>query len=867
MDLKGLSSQEAADLKSKGMYNKTKMKVSRTYSEIIIKNVVTPFNILLFILGAILLIIEEPINAVSAVLFITMNIVIASAQEIKAKRRLDKIAVLLRPKATVLRDGVEIEVGQNDIVMGDTIVIGPGEQALVDGELLMEEYLEVDESILTGESRTVKKHVGETMYSGSYCVTGKGYYKVTAFGEDSLAFKMAETARRYKNKYTPLQMETTSVIKILMATCFIFLVINVGINILKLGGSFDNISPIVNNAVIVFDIVPMALPLFVTVSYMVAAIRMANKGALLQRANSVESMSHINTVCMDKTGTITTNNLKYSDSTLFTDDAEELIQCFLGATGGKNRTTDALEEKFGKKDVEAIDEIRFSSERKYSAVKVNVNGTVRTLYLGAPSSLGPYADRDTSDIQKAYSDKGFRSLIIGCGDDVDMYDGSNYVIPKLRLLAIVALQDELRPNCREVMDVFAQNNIDIKVISGDDPNTINSLFKAADIPGERVTITGDQLDSLEGEERTDAILKSNIFGRMRPEQKHDVISTLKNNGRYVAMIGDGVNDVSALKNAHLGISLQSGVGAAKSSADIVLANNDFGVLPTVLVEGKRTLTGMKDALKIFLTKNVTIAFLVLLIMIVFASWLDKGTTPMLPTQQTVYAFLAVTVTSFFAIVWAEPVEGDRSVMPSVMRYVVPTAITAAVFAVFVYAVFFVCTMNGAFPITFSEDYLVKFGWPNYKSLDAMLDAYNVTSVAQIPLERSAEIYARCGLVTFVILQGIVHILMIMPHWKCFSPDGNVRKDKRMTYLVFIMLGITAAIYVLSISGVLTKIFPMVSFCFGQWVILALALILWFCINLLMIRFRKLDFITDWLSKSYRYTLNRETNKSKEEDDD
>lgn len=862
MNPSGLTSAEAKELKSNGLNNKEQLKVSRTYSEIIIKNVITPFNIMLFILGAILLIIEEPINAISAVLFISMNIIIASAQEIKAKRRLDKIAILLRPKATAVRDGIEVEIDRTDIVMGDTLVIKSGDQAPVDGEVLHDEYLEMDESILTGESRAVKKRVGDMIFSGSFCVTGKGYYKVTAFGEDSVANKMAATARKYKNKYTPLQMETTTVIKILILTSLICLALMFVINFIKYNGNV-NISLAANGAVIVFDIVPMALPLFVTISYMVAAIRMANKGALLQRANSVESMSHINTICMDKTGTITTNNLQYGESKTFTDDAEELISLYLGATGGNNKTTDALSARFGAKENTPVDEIRFSSDRKFSAVKINMNGTVRTIFLGAPNVLGKYFDMDITEIEKDYSDKGLRILVFGSAGDTELRNESGYVIPQLKLFAVVGLKDELRSNCREVMDVFVKNDIDMKVISGDDPNTINALFASADIPGKRVTITGEQLDALEGDARDEAILNTNIFGRMRPEQKHDVISTLKAKGRYVAMVGDGVNDVSALKNANLGIALHSGAGAAKSSADIVLVNDDFGVLPSVLVEGKRTLTGMKDALKIFLTKNVTIAFLVIFIMILLSSLLAHGTTPMLPTQQTVYAFLAVTVASFFVIVWAEPVEGDRSVMPSVMRYVVPTALITAFLALLLYSVFFTFTMHGVFDVSWLEnsDFLYKYGWPNFKSYDEMLSFYG----GSVPKERYAEIYARCALVMFVIIEGIIQVLLIMPHWKFLSTDGNVRKDVRPTILVFIMLGLTAIIYLLSVSGVVTALFPMIAFNLEQWLMIALALLIWFVLNRYVIRYNKLGFITKKMSKKYYETLEKTSDRNRDDD--
>ncbi|MBQ6547765.1 MAG: HAD-IC family P-type ATPase, partial [Candidatus Methanomethylophilaceae archaeon] len=605
-----------AERVQKGEVNSVEPIVSRSYSDIIIKNVCTTFNLILFILGAILLILDEPINALAATFVIIFNICIATLQEMKAKRRLDKIALLMRPRVIVVRDGEEKEIDQSEIVRDDVIILNAGDQALVDGEILEEEYLELDESLLTGESRTVKKHVGEQVYSGSYCITGKGYYRVTAFGDESFASKMLASAKKFRNKMSPLQIETTAVTKLLMSIAFIFFLFLIVLSIIKYH-NFEMIrDSVVLNAVIVLDIVPIALFLLIVIAYMIAAVRMAESGVLLQRSNSVESMSHVDTVCMDKTGTITTNKLLFKEMKAFIDEeqAAEIIRIYSSSTGSVNKTVEALIKQFGKCDTEVLDEIRFSSERKFSAVKVRYGGREMCIYLGALSSLGRKLDTDVSPYISEYSSKGLRTVIIALSTGDELYVDGEETIPDLKSVAVVAIEDEVRPDCRETLDVFFRNGMDIKVISGDDPHTVDSLFTIANIPGERKIISGEELDALSGKEKTQAILETNIFGRMKPDHKEMIVATLKNEGRYVAMVGDGVNDVKSLKMANVGVALQSGSGAARGVADMVLVNDNFGALPKALVEGRRTVSGMRDVLKVYLSRNFLLAVLVLFIL-------------------------------------------------------------------------------------------------------------------------------------------------------------------------------------------------------------------------------------------------------------
>ena len=377
-DLKGLSSAEVEERVKRGEVNSSVQQETKTYGQILAKNALTGFNVILLILGVTLVALQEVMNALAATGVIFINTFIATFQEIKAKRRLDKIALLLRPKVNVLRDGNVVTIDQTEIVKDDIVVLSPGEQALVDGELVEQNYLEMDESLLTGESDTVRKNIGDRIFSGSFCIAGEGYFRVSAFGEESFASQLMTSAKKSVSKKTPLQIETQTITMILMIMALIMSVF-AAIGQMILGHGFKEI---ISTITIILDIVPIALFLLIVITYMIAAVRMADKGVLLQESGAVESLSHVDTVCMDKTGTITTNKLTFNDAVGYgNSDYATAIRQYVGSIGGKNRTIDALENKFGSEQCEAVSEIRFTSARKYSAAAVSTEQGIRRFFL------------------------------------------------------------------------------------------------------------------------------------------------------------------------------------------------------------------------------------------------------------------------------------------------------------------------------------------------------------------------------------------------------------------------------------------------------------------------------------------------------
>ena len=778
--MRGLTSEEVADRKARGLANDADVRTSRTYTDIFVKNAFTPFNVILFILGILLVICDEVISAISATGIIIVNILISTIQEMRAKRKLDRISLLVRPKVTVVRDGGEMEIDQAEIVVDDLIVIRAGEQALVDGIAGRCTSVEMDESLLTGESSTVRKHEGDKVYSGSVCVTGEMYYTVTAVGNDAYASQMLKSARKFTSKETPLQMETGTMTKILMVIAAILFVLTIFKSILF---THENLGQTLEVFVLCLDVVPIALFLLITLTYMIAAARMADSGVLLQRANSVESISHVDTVCMDKTGTITTNRLAFERSEDFvpSDEASRYASVFATLTGSKNRTMQAIVQHYGEADAELVEEIQFSSERKFSAVRARDGDRTYTMYVGAWTVLGPHCrtDLEIQDIIDSESRKGLRTVLLCLGGDGPLHDDDgNPVIHDLVPVSVISIRDEVRPDCRDTIQVFLDNGMDLKVISGDDPVTVDSLFTIADIPGERRIISGPELDAMDQETFERTVLETNIFGRMRPENKQAVIETLKKNGRYVAMIGDGVNDVKSLKTAQVGVALESGSGAARGVADMVLVKDNFSALPKALVEGRRTVSGMRDILKIYLTRNLVLALLFI------AIYIFVGYLPMLPIQNTYYAFVSVTIMAFFMTLFAKPDNNKELILPDVLRFCVPSAIMIAAFGLAVYGGFWWLQDQGMLNIDWA--YMASI---HGTDIEGLLDFYSWGIEVN-----TSEIVARSAMLFFITTAGILQMLLVSPRYRFLSPDGRTNKSLIPIILVVFVFLVIYAMY-------------------------------------------------------------------------
>ena len=845
--MRGLTSEEVKQEIAAGHVNDSEVKTGRTYTQILIKNAITPFNCILFLLGALLLLCNDIVSAVSATGIIIINIFVSTIQEMKAKRRLDKIALMTRPKATVLRDGEEKVIQHNELVLNDVVILRAGDQALVDGELLECRSLEMDESLLTGESSSVRKEPRDQILSGSVCIAGEGYYKVTAFGTDTYASKLLSSAKKMKAKKTPLEMETTSITNILMAIAGFLMVISVVVEILIRHNSWEHTLQLF---VVCLDIVPIALFLLITLTYMIAAVRMADKGVLLQNANSVESLSHVDTVCMDKTGTITTNKLKFESSEKFAEDAEHLVSMFATATGSKNKTVITLLEKYGETPCELLEEVQFVSKRKFSAVRVKDESGEHSLYMGAWNVIGPHCAQSDriSRIITEESSKGLRTVVL-CEGKGPLYENDEPVIPDLEPVMAISIRDEVRPDCRDTIEVFLENKMDLKVISGDDPATVDALFSLANIPGSRKLITGAELDALEGEEKEKAVLESNIFGRMRPDDKEQVVEILKKNGRYVAMIGDGVNDVRSLKAAQVGVALESGSNAARGVADMVLVKDAFSALPKALIEGRKTISGMRDILKLYLTRNFALAVMFITVYLVL------GNIPLVPIQNTFYAFFSVSAIAFFMTLFAKPDNNKSLILPDVLRFAIPSAVYIALFGLAMYALTWVAISSGSL----NPDFEWMASVAGFDDVEELLDHLSWSG------SEVEEICARSSLVLFTTLAGMGQILLVCPRYKFLSLDGRVNKSLVPLFVIGLLsLTLFAGYY--WFPGLMVWLVNLVIFPLEYYAVLAVMLIIWFFSERFILKRGFFSKISDFFERRYERKLHEEYTKNYDEDD-
>ena len=638
----GLSSGEVEARKARGEVNVPPPTPGRSYRQIVLGNTFSFINNVFYALCVLLVLLGRPFEAILPLVVVLANAGVSVFQEVRAKRKLDEIALLTRPTAKVVRDGREQTVDPGEIVRGDVLMVGPGDQIVVDGEVGGDGTMEVDESQLTGESDLVRKRAGDRVFSGSFCVTGSARFEAQQVGGDSFANQLTAGARAERRVLTPLQREINGVIRLtLLVAAFLMVVLTVGAVAWR-----DPFVELVERLVVVIGLVPQGLLLAIVVAYALGAMRVAGRGALVQQTNAIESLSNVDTFCLDKTGTLTTNRLKLADVRplgIGRDDLRRRLSSFVASATTGNKTSEAIAEALPGEKQQAIDEVPFSSTRKWSALVFDGNGdgvsepppappvhdaegttsnppvtrSLRGVYvLGAPEMLRPHLRQGAglNGQVDEWAARGMRVLLFAYRPEpVPLNDGDNRVRDPDELipLGLVALTDELRPQAYETLTAFAQAGVDLKIISGDNPETVKALAVQAGFDPEAKLISGPELDRLDDGQLDAAALEHGVFGRITPEQKERLVEALHARGRYVAMTGDGVNDVLSLKKADLGIAMQSGSQATRGVADIVLTNDSFAVLPHAITEGQRIVAGMQSVLKLFLSRTFYLAVLII----------------------------------------------------------------------------------------------------------------------------------------------------------------------------------------------------------------------------------------------------------------
>lgn len=773
----GLTQNEIIERRRRGQGNHIQLQTSRTYADIIRYNVFNLINIILFTIGAVMLMINRPGDAVTSVGLIGLNVIIGIYQEIRAKRQLDQIALLTRPRVTVLRDGAQTTIDPGELVLGDIIVVAPGDQIVVDGVIVGGGRIDVDESLLTGESDQIVKTTGDEVLSGSFCVTGSALYEATRVGADSFANRLTQNARQFQIAHTPLQNEINFLLRLLMLLA-LFIGVMTLLAALLAGVPFMRQ---VQMAAVIAGLVPNGLFLMVILAYAMGALNIVQHGALVQQSNAVESLSNVTMLCMDKTGTLTTNRIHYHAAYpvgIPQADLERALGIFARSASASNKTGEALAAGLPGEARRPVDEIPFSSARKWSALAFDDADHQGVYVLGALEMLQPFVEvpAEARDQITAWSEKGLRVLIFAHNPDTtSLHDTADDPhLPSLALMGVLSFSDELRPHLRETLAEFASGGIRLKIISGDNPQTVAALARQAGFEGDLHFISGVDLAQMDEGAFRQAASEYTIFGRITPDQKERLVDALRAEGHYVAMIGDGVNDVLSLKKANLGIAMESGSAATRAVADMILLQDSFSALPPAFIEGQRIVNGMRDVLRLFLTRVVYSALLIIALGVIGLGF------PFAPKQNTLMITLSVGIPTLGLAVWARPGPMPRrGLLREIAHYVVPASLSIFLFGLLVYVVAFMATAYNLIEIQITPTDIANFR--EFAGID-----YTIQDVDQFIIE-VAQLTAQTALTTFTLLAGLLLVVFVEPPVNFFVGGDKFSGDWRPTLLAFAML--------------------------------------------------------------------------------
>jgi cation-transporting ATPase E len=626
----GLTAAQVGERIARGEVNSPPPEGWAEYRAIAARNTLTLFNAMVAPAAAALFVLGDYNGAWAVSALAVLNTLIGLIQEIRAKRHLDKLALLAETKARVFRDGKRQSIPAGDVVLGDHVLVADGEPVVADGTVVSAAFLEIDEALLTGESDPVPRRPGDRLLSGSFCVAGSGVYLAVKVGGRSFAHETAAEARRYRYVPSPLQRTLDRIVSVMTAAAVTMCIGYVGLYFVRGFPVGDLVRMI---AATVTSMVPQGLVLMATVAFVLGAVRVSRQGAVVQRLAAVESMAAIDTLCLDKTGTLTTGRLEldrilaldgqdeaareslrqFATATL--DQRNKSIQALRGGLGVTGQTDSQAsvghKPTVGRERLDVIDQLPFKDLNRYSAVRLGTGGQERVFALGAVEALAPFLtdpDRVRENWLKLLP-TGLRLLAFGEGEPTGQPFTGSLHGHTLRPVAIVALRDEVRPGAGRVLEELAAGGIRVKVLSGDHPETIRAAVAHLRLLlATEAVVTGDELDATP--DREAVILRAAVFGRVTPRQKLEIVSVLRRHGHHVGMIGDGVNDVLPIRHADLGIAMGAGTGAAKAVSGIVLETDDFALLPAVLAEGRTIVGNVRRAAKLFLLKNVYTLFLV-----------------------------------------------------------------------------------------------------------------------------------------------------------------------------------------------------------------------------------------------------------------
>ena len=656
----GLTQAEVEARIADGQVNAIQDSSNRSVKDIVMGNTLTFFNFINIVLLALVLSVRSYKNMLF-IFIIIANTLIGIFQEIKAKITLDKLKILTVSHVDVIRDGVKKSVTVSELVKDDVILLKSGGQIPADGVILDGE-VDVNESLLTGESDSIHKTCGSKVLSGSFVTSGKAMCLLTEVGHDCYMEKLSSEAKQFKRYKTELQRNLDTILKFIS-----IIIVPLGIILFAKqywisGSTYEQAA--LDTVAAVLGMIPEGLVLLTSVALALGAVRLARRSTLVRELFCIETLARVDTLCLDKTGTITEGHLcvQGEESVKEDVDLEQLMGRMVAALGDENETFQALRQYYKRnQSTNTKLVLPFSSERKFSGVVFEGEGTY---LMGAYQFIFPQADPAVLEKIAEYASQGLRVLTVAHSPN----EMTDYTLAEgFEIVGFVFMTDVVRKNAPDILGYFEEQGVDLKVISGDDPVTVAAIaaragLKDADKYIDATTIHTD-------EEMEDAILKYSVFGRVTPKQKQQMVRLLKQNGRTVAMTGDGVNDVLALKDADVSIAMASGSEAAKNTANLVLLNSDFASLPHIVNEGRRVINNIKAAASMFLIKTGFSVLTALLTIIVGQNY------PFQPIQLSVINGCAVAIPTMLLQLEPSFQKVNKHFFREVLRMSMPAAIT------------------------------------------------------------------------------------------------------------------------------------------------------------------------------------------------
>jgi len=686
-----------------GRTKRKQQQLTPTIPRIIFRNTFTLFNIILFILATAIVAVGRPEHALFIGVIIC-NMGTGAFQEIKAKRALDHLAILAKGKVKVIRDEEAMTISQDDVMVGDTVVLGAGNQVSADGMVVSSHGLELDESLLTGESDHIAKNEDDMVFSGSFVVSGQGKIKVTAVGEDSYAQTLTTEAKQGE-KEKPKLLRTLN--RMIMVLTFILIPLGAALFYMKY---FDQREPleiaILGAAASMTGMIPSGLVLLTGVTMTVGALKLAKRKALVQSLGSIETLARADVICLDKTGTITDGSLGFQGLELRQDisaaEVRKVLQELLGTLADNNATAVALTNTFGNNsEWTATIKQPFSSERKWSGVTFSDQGTY---LMGAPGMLFYRQSKSTtlnSPVNLATHQSNFLTFNQSEGEECDLSDHQgedeflrkaneyaakgnrvlalaysaqplvNHELPtELTCLALLILTDNIRENAADTFRYFAAEEVTLKVISGDNPHTVSFVAGKAGIENAHQFIDMKQVD--ETADYAEIANNYTVFGHVTPRQKRELVRGLKAKGHTACMTGDGVNDILAMREADCSVAMVTGSDAARTACDFVLMADDFSAMIDVLKEGRRIVNNIERVAAIFLLKTIYTMILTACYLILPYAF------PMTPLQMMPINAFTVAFPSFFLSLQESDKRPANRLFPNIMEYTLPAALTVVI---------------------------------------------------------------------------------------------------------------------------------------------------------------------------------------------